>query len=109
MLCDTSSGGGGTPVARRVVAATVTVPIPPDTDVSGPLGDNNVDTDFGDLSVGVFTTSYDVFLNGARQISALAAVSDKDVYPGTSLAAGQLRFEKKLKVGDQIAVVDYAE
>jgi hypothetical protein len=106
-LCDTGSSPGPSPVDRRVVHATVTVATPADTDVS--LGDGNIDTALGDLSGGVFVTDYDIYLNGARQINGASSASNKDVYPGTSLAAGQLRFEKKVKVGDIIAVVDWVE
>jgi len=103
-LCDT---GGVTPgeLTRRLAVGIVTVPVPPDTDVS--LGDGNLNADLGDLSAGTFTTGYDIYLNGNRQINGADAASDKDVYPGTNLATGQLRFEKKLKVGDVIAVLDW--
>jgi hypothetical protein len=108
-LCDTGSGGGVTPVARRIVSAVVTVATPADTDVSGPAGDNNVSLDFGDISAGSFVGDYDIYLNGARQVSGIDALANKDVYPGTSLATGQLRFEKKLKIGAIITLIDWFE
>jgi len=108
-LCDsggTTPGSGLSPLDRRIVFATVTAPINPNVDVSGPAGDNNLDTDLGDLSTAAFLAGYDIFLNGNRQTSGSGAGSGRDVYPGTSLALGQLRFEKKLKVGDVITLID---
>lgn len=78
----------------------------PDTDIS--FGDGNIDTELGDLSDGTFSTDYDIYLNGARQINGINVGANKDVYPGTSLVAGQLRFGKKLKFGDVIGLVDWA-
>jgi hypothetical protein len=78
-----------------------------DVDVSGPSGDNNLDADLGDLSAGTFVDDYDIYLNGARQIIGANAAADVDVYPGSSLATGKLKFEKKLKPGDVVAVVDW--
>jgi hypothetical protein len=95
---------------RRKVYAVVTsaLGIVADTNVSGPAGDNNVDTDFGDLSQGTFISDYDIYLNGVLQYNGANAAANKDVYPGTSLAAGQIKFEKRLKLGDVIIVVDWA-
>jgi hypothetical protein len=108
-LCDTG-GAGPTPgpLDRRIVHAVVTVAAAANTDVSGPSNDANLDTDLGDLSSGSFITGYDVILNGNRERAALAA-GVRDVYPGTSLASGQLRFDKKLKVGDKITLIDWDE
>lgn len=97
---------------RRKVVGIVTVAAAADVDVSGPANDNNLDTDLGDLSAGTFATAtgggdYDVMLNGAMQVNGIDAAANKDVYPGTALANGQLKFEKKLKVGDVITVVDW--
>ena len=78
-----------------------------DADVSGPSDDNNLDTDLGDLSAGTFTTDYDIYLNGVLQYNGANAAANKDVYPGTALADGQLKFEKKIKVGDVIIVIDW--
>jgi hypothetical protein len=90
------------------------VDAPADTDVSGPANDNNLDTNLGDLSAGVFVTAsgdgdYDIFVNGASQVLGVNVGAGKDVYPGTSLANGQLRFAEKTKVGYVITVIDWIE
>jgi hypothetical protein len=97
---------------RRKVTAICTVAAAADADVSGPANDNNLDTDLGDLSAGVFATAagagdYDIYLNGQLQVPGVNAAANKDVYPGTALANGQLAFEKKIKVGNVITVIDW--
>lgn len=101
-------------VTRRVLHSIATVAAAADANVSGPAGDNNLDTDLGDLSgldFGLASSQIDVYLNGVLQVqdSSTTGANNKDVYPGTSLAAGQLKFEKKIKVGDVICIVDWAE
>jgi len=96
---------GGT---RRRVYSVVTVDAAKDADVSGPSNDNNLDADLGDLSGGSFVDDYDFYVNGGYQRPGANAAANHDVYPGTSLANGQLKFELKLKVGDQLCVVDKA-
>ena len=95
-----------------MVHGVVTAAVAADANVSGPANDNNLDTDLGDLSgldFGLTSSQIDVFLNGAIQVqdSSTTGANNKDVYPGTSLANGQLKFEKKLKVGDVIVVHDW--
>lgn len=97
---------------RRRVVSVATADANADVDVSGPSNDNNLDTDLGDLSAGTFATAtgggdYDIYLNGVLQVNGIDAAANKDVYPGTSLANGQLKFEKKIKTGDVITVVDW--
>lgn len=78
-----------------------------DTDVS--LADGNVDVAFPDMSLGVFTTDYDVFLNGSLLRPGANAAANHDYYPGTTLVtAAQLKFEFKVKSGDVICVIPYA-
>lgn len=92
---------------RRRVFANVTANLAADVDVSGPANDNNLDANLGDLSGGAFIDDYDIYLNGQYQRPGANAAANNDVYPGTALANGQLKFEKKLKTGDVIAIVDY--
>jgi len=92
---------------RRRVFAIVTADLAEDVDVSGPANDNNLDTNLGDLSGGTFVDDYDVYHNGQYLKLDAADAGTGDVYPGTSLANGQLRFNRKLKTGDILAVVDY--
>jgi len=94
--------------SHRKVYATVTATLAADVDVSGPANDNNLDVDLGDLSAGSFLSDYDIFHNGSHQYNGANAGANKDVYPGTALTNGQLKFEKKLKIGDIIIVVDRA-
>ena len=98
---------------RRKVVAVATANVAANADVSGPSDDNNLDADLGDLSAGTFIDDYDIFLNGVLLRSGVNAAANHDVYPGTALANGQLRFEFNIKgTGakvDQITVIDYAE
>jgi len=91
--------------ARTKVHSIVTVAAAADTDVS--LSDLNLSASLGDLSGGTFVTDYDIYLNGVFQVNGVDAAANLDVYPGTSLALGQLKFEKKLKVGDVICVISW--
>jgi len=91
---------------ERQVWAVATSNVNKDTDVSGPSNDNNLDTDLGDLSSGTFVDDYEFYLNGQRLRPGANAAANHDVYPGTSLANGQLKFEFKIKNGDQLLVVD---
>jgi hypothetical protein len=92
---------------RRKVYSICTVAAAADADVSGPTDDANLDTDLGDISAGTFVSDYDIYLNGALQVNGADAAANKDVYPGTALANGQLKFEKKIKVGDVIILIDW--
>ena len=96
---------------RRRVDAVVTSTTSADADVSGPSNDNNIDTDLGDLSAGTFVSDYDIFLNGKLLRNGANAAANEDVYPGTALANGQLRFEFQIKstgsTPDVITVIDH--
>ena len=103
-IVQASKAGG----IRKVHATATGGTIAADTDISGPSNDNNIDTDLGDLSAGDFVDDYDIYYNGGYQRPGANAAANHDVYPGTSLANGQLRFEHKIKNGDEIAVFDRA-
>jgi hypothetical protein len=92
---------------RRRVVAYATANVAVATDVSGPANDNNLDANLGDLSGGTFIDDYDVIHNGQYLDLDAAVAGAGDVYPGTSLANGQLRFNRKIKSGDNITIVDY--
>lgn len=92
-------------VTRAKVHATVTVTTVADSDVS--LGDGNLDASLGDLSAGTFVDDYDIYLNGKLLWNGANAAANKDVYPGTALASGQLRFEDVVRVGDVITVISW--
>jgi len=97
-----------TSIQRTKVYSTVTANVAADVDISGPSDDNNLDTDLGDLSSGTFVDDYDIYLNGKLLYNGVDAAANKDVYPGTSLANGQLKLEDKVKIGDVIAVIGWA-
>ena len=97
-IVQAAQGVGITKTCANVTSTTVA-----DTDVS--LGDGNLDAALGDLSAGVFVDDYDIFLNGQLLRNGANAAANNDVYPGTSLAAGQLKFEFVVKVGDVICVI----
>lgn len=92
----------------RKVHATCTSTTTANNDVSGPSNDNNLDTDLGDLSAGSFVDDYDIYVNGVYQRPGADAAANHDVYPGTSLANGQLMFEYTITLNDEIAVFDRA-
>jgi hypothetical protein len=89
------------------VYAVVTSDADANVDVGGVGGGTNLDTQLPDMSTGTFITSYDVYLNGELLRGGVDSNADHDYYPGTSLANGQLRFEFKVKTGDQICVIPY--
>lgn len=96
----------------RKVVAILTATVTADTDVSGPANDNNLDADLGDLSLGTFEDDYDIFLNGQLLRNGADASANFDVYPGTSLANGQLKFEFTVRSApgnaDVLTVIDRA-
>lgn len=102
-ILQASSAGG-----IRKVHATATSTVTANNDVSGPSNDNNIDTDLGDLSAGTFVDDYDIYVNGVYNRPGADAAANHDVYPGTSLANGQLRFEYTITTGDEIMVMDRA-
>jgi hypothetical protein len=51
---------------------------------------------------------HDIYLNGALLRSGADASANNDVYPGTSLVAGQLKFEFPVKINDVICVISRA-
>lgn len=82
-----------------------------DNDVGGVGGGTNLDVQIHDLSGGSFLTDHDIFLNGQLLRNGADAAANFDVYPGTSLANGQLKFEFTVTAGgnaDVITVVSRA-
>lgn len=96
--------------AVRKVVSVVTANISADADAS--LGDTNLSVALGDLSTGTFVDDYDIYVNGQLLVNGVDAAANRDVYPGTSLAAGQLKFEFNLKAtpnnADVITLFDRA-
>jgi len=96
VLAKTTGGGGGSSRGTKTYTAIV-----------GTINENTNVSIGVDMSAGSFLTDYDVFFNGQLLRPGVDLNADHDYYPGTSLAAGQIRFEFKLKVGDTICVVPY--
>lgn len=98
--------------ARTKITAVLTADVPPDTDVSGPAGDNNLDVDLPSMAGGSFIDAHDVYLNGLLLRNGIDASANNDVYPGTSLANGQLRFEFPLRgtgpTPDVLTIINWA-
>jgi len=88
--------------------ANVTSNTNADVDVGGVGGGANLDAQLHDMSGGVFVDDHDVYLNGQLLRSGADATANNDVYPGTSLANGQLKFEFKVKSNDVICVISRA-
>lgn len=89
------------------VWSVATANVAVDTDTGGPTSSNNFDTDFGALDAGVFVDDYEFYYNGQYIRPGANAAANHDVYPGTSLvgAGAQLKFEYKVKIGDQLAII----
>lgn len=96
---------------RTKIVAVLTSNVSANANVSGPTGDNNLDVNLGNLSSGSFVSDYDIFLNGVLLRNGVDASANHDVYPGTSLAAGQLKFEFSLRGSgtkpDQLTVISW--
>lgn len=89
----------------RKVQAVVTANVSANNNVSGPATDNNLDVELGDLSGGNFVDDYDFAVNGAYVISGVG----NEVFPGTSLALGQVQFNFNLQgVGQQDVILMFA-
>lgn len=99
---------GAVAASRTKLVAVVTADVAANANVSGPAGDGNLDVDLGDLSGGSFVTDRDIFLNGTLLRNGVDASANHDVYPGASLAAGQLRFEFALTTGDQLTLIGWS-
>jgi len=79
--------------ARSKTTAAVTANTAADTDVGGAGGGTNLDAQLGDYSLVNFVTDVDVYLNGQLLRNGANAAANHDVYPGTSAATGQVKFE----------------
>lgn len=99
-ITQASNAGGITKTCANVTVTTVA-----DTDVGGVGGGTNLDAQIHDLSGGDFVGDHDVFLNGQLLRSGANAAANNDVYPGTSLANGQLKFEFTVKINDVLCVI----
>jgi hypothetical protein len=82
---------------RNKTVAVVTTNAAADADVGGSGGGTNLDAQLADYSAVTFVDDVDIFLNGVLMRNGVDAAANNDVYPGTSAALGQLRFEFNVK------------
>jgi hypothetical protein len=95
---------------RHKTVAVVTSNTAANADVGGVGGGTNLDAQLGNYSGVAFLTDVDIFLNGVLLRNGADASANHDVYPGTSPANGQLRFEFAVKAGgnpDVITMIIY--
>lgn len=83
--------------------ANVISPIFAGSDVS--LLDGNLDAALPDMSANNFLNDYDLYLNGVMLRPGSDVAASCDYYPGTSLAAGQLKFKFNLSVNEVLCLV----
>lgn len=89
----------------KTVAVVTAANIPADTNVTGAGGSPNIDAQLGDYSTLTFLTGVDVYLNGELMRNGANAAANNDVYPGTTPANGDLKFEFNLKINDVITMI----
>jgi hypothetical protein len=85
--------------------ALVTVNIPANTNVHYPT---NLDGPLGNFAAypsASFVSGVMIYYNGQLMRNGIDASANHDVYPGDSLAAGDIKFEFKIKKNDQISMV----
>lgn len=90
----------------KMVGAT-TGHINANTNVSGATAPINLDATLLDYTGKTFVDDVDVYLNGVLLRNGADDTANHDVYPGTDITKGDLKFEFPLKPGDQITMVVY--
>lgn len=83
-----------------VTAATIAA----DTDLQNGV---NIDAALPAYTAGTFVTNVDVFLNGQLMRGGANAAANNDVYPGTTPASGEIRFEFGLVQDDVVTLIRY--
>jgi hypothetical protein len=98
--------------ARNKGVAVATTNIAADTNVTGAGGTPNVDAQLPSYNGADFVANVDVYLNGILLRNGANSGANHDVYPGTTPANGDLKFEFNLKGGgsknDVITMVVWA-
>lgn len=89
----------------KTVAVVTDATIAADTNVTGAGGSPNIDAQLGDYSTKTFTNDVNIYLNGQLLRNGANSGSNFDVYPGTSPADGDLKFEFILKGGARPDVI----
>ena len=80
-----------------------------DTNVTGVGGGANLDAQLPDYSGATFMTDVDVYLNGTLLRNGADATANNDVYPGTTPADGDLKFEFVLMQNDVLTMTVWGE
>lgn len=97
--------------SRSKTVAVVTSNVLADTNVSGATAPINLDATLGNYTGKNFVTDVDVFLNGQLLRNGADAAANHDVYPGTTIANGDLKFEFGLQASpgnpDVITMIIY--
>lgn len=99
---------GGAVNRGKTVAVVTAATIAADANVTGAGGTPNIDAQLGDYSGVTFLSDVDIYVNGILQRNGADATANHDVYPGTTPANGDLKFEYLLRGGanpDQITMV----
>jgi hypothetical protein len=98
---------------RTKGVAVATANISADTNVTGAGGSPNIDAQLPAYNGADFVANVDVYLNGILLRNGANSGSNHDVYPGTTPANGDLKFEFNLKGGgaknDVITMVVWAQ
>lgn len=84
---------------RSKTVAVVTTTSPADTNMTGAGGSPNLDVQLPDYSAADFIEDVDVFVNGQLMRNGANSGANHDVYPGTTPANGDLKFEFALNAG----------
>jgi hypothetical protein len=85
--------------ARTKGVAVVTANSPADTNMTGAGGTPNLDAQLPAYLSANFVANVDVYLNGVLLRNGANSAANHDVYPGTTPANGDLKFEFALKGG----------
>ncbi len=88
----------------KAVAVVSAATIAADTNVTGAGGSPNIDAQLIDYSGKTFVSDVNVFVNGVLLRNGADATANHDVYPGSTPANGDLKFEFLLKLGDVITM-----
>ena len=85
--------------------ANLTANVSADTNVTGAGGSPNLDAQLGDYSGVTFVDDVDIYLNGILLRPGADASANNDVYPGTTPANGDLKFEYNIHQNDVLTMV----
>lgn len=88
---------------KRVAVVTAAV-VAANTNVTGSGGTPNLDATLLDYTGKVFVDEVNVFLNGVLLRNGADSLANHDVYPGDSVATGDIKFEFVVKLNDVVTM-----